>query len=42
MLYDIETWVVKGEDVQRMERAEMQMVRLMCGVKLHGGNELRN
>ena len=34
MLYGSETWALKGENVQRMERAEMQMVRLMCGVKL--------
>ena len=34
MLNGSETWAVKGENVQRMERADMQMVRLMCGVKL--------
>ena len=34
MMYGSETWAVKVENVQRMERTEMQMVRLMCGVKL--------
>jgi hypothetical protein len=33
-LYGSETWAVKVEQVQRMERTEMQMVRWMCGVKL--------
>ena len=34
MLYGSETWAVKEENVQRIERAEMQMVRSMCGVNL--------
>ena len=34
MLYGSETWAVKVEQVQRMERTEMQMVRWMCGTKL--------
>lgn len=34
LLYGSETWAVKVEQVQRMERTEMQMVRWMCGVKL--------
>jgi hypothetical protein len=34
LLYGSETWAVKVEQVQRMERTEMQMVRWMCGTKL--------
>ena len=34
LVYGSETWPVKNEDVQRMERAERMMVRWMCGVSL--------
>ena len=34
LLYGSETWPVRSEDVQRMERAERMMVRWMCGVSL--------
>jgi hypothetical protein len=33
MLYGSETWAIKEENTQGMERTEMQMVR-MCGVRL--------
>lgn len=32
MVYASETWPMKLEDQQRLERAEMMMVRWMCGV----------
>jgi hypothetical protein len=34
MTYASETWPVKMDDINRMERNEMRMVRWMCGVKL--------
>ena len=34
MIYGSETWPVKSEDTDRMERNEMKMVRWMCGVRL--------
>ena len=34
MVYGSETWPVKEEDVQRLERTERMMVRWMCGVSL--------
>jgi hypothetical protein len=34
MLYGSETWAIKEENTQRMERTEMQMVRMMCGTRL--------
>lgn len=34
MVYGSETWPVKVEDVKRLERAEMRMVRWMSGVSL--------
>jgi hypothetical protein len=34
LLYGTETWPMKLEDVQRLERAEKAMVRWMCGVSL--------
>ena len=45
MLYGSETWPVKEEDVCRLERTEMQMVRWMCNVSLSDrrpSEELRN
>ena len=33
-MYGSETWPVKVEDVQRLERTERMMVRWMCGVRL--------
>jgi len=35
MLYGSETWPVIKENEVALQRAEMRMVRLMCGVKLH-------
>ena len=32
MVYASETWAIKEEDIQRLKRAEMRMVRWMCGV----------
>lgn len=43
MMYGSETWAMKVEDMQRLERAEM-MIRWMCGVTLKdrkGSEELR-
>jgi len=34
MIYGSETWPMKVEDMQRLERAERMMVRWMCGVTL--------
>ena len=34
MVYGSETWPVKVEDMQRLERTEKAMVRRMCGVSL--------
>ena len=34
MVYGSDTWSMKVEDKQRLERAERMMVRYMCGVTL--------
>ena len=34
VLYGSETWAVKEEDLTRLERNDMRMVRWMCGVTL--------
>jgi len=34
MLHGSETWPVKNENVVALQRAEMRMVRWMCGIKL--------
>ena len=34
MVYGSETWPMKDEDMQRLERTERMMVRWMCGVRL--------
>ena len=34
LVYGSETWPVKVEDMQRLERTEKAMVRRMCGVSL--------
>jgi len=44
MLHGSETWLVRKENVVALQRAEMRMVRWMCGVKLkdrHPNKELR-
>ena len=44
MMYGSETWAMKVEDMQRLERAEKMMIRWMCGVTLKdrkGSEELR-
>ena len=33
MVYGSETWAMKAEDMQRLERTE-RMIRWMCGVRL--------
>jgi len=38
MIYGSETWAMKVEDMQRLERAEKMMIRWMCGVTLKDGN----
>ena len=45
MVYGSETWLMKVEDRQRLERTEKMMVRWMCGVTLKNritSEELRN
>lgn len=37
MMYGSETWAMKVEDMQRLERAEKMMMRWMCGVTLKDG-----
>jgi len=34
MLHGSETWPVRKENVVALQKAEMRMVRWMCGVKL--------
>ena len=34
LIYDSETWPMKVDDLQRLERTERMMVRWMCGVSL--------
>ena len=34
LIYGSETWAVRVEDMQRLERAERMMLRWMCGVSL--------
>ena len=34
MIYGNETWTVNAEQEAKLERAEMRMVRWMCGVSL--------
>jgi len=34
MLHESETWPVRKENLVTLQRAEMRMVRWMCGVKL--------
>ena len=34
MMYGSETWAVNAEQEAKLERAEMRMVRWMCGVSL--------
>ncbi len=36
-MYGSETWAMKVEDIQRLERAEKMMIRWMCGVTLKDG-----
>ena len=35
MLHGSETWPIRKENEVALQRAEMRMVRWMCGVKLH-------
>ena len=37
MLYGSETWAMKAEHERKMDRAEMRMIRWMCGVSLKEG-----
>jgi len=34
MLHESETWPVRTENVVALQRAEMRMVRWMCGIKV--------
>ncbi len=45
MVYGSETWAVKEEDLRRLERNDLMMVRWMCGTKFKdriSSVELRN
>ena len=45
MLYASETWPLKEEDIQRISRTDMQMVRWMCNISLRdrkSSEELRS
>jgi len=45
MLHGRETWPIRKENEVALQRADMRMVRLMCGVKLQDripSNGLRN
>ena len=45
MMYGSETWALKEEDIQRISRTDMQMVRWMCQVTLRdrkSSEELRD
>ena len=33
-MYGSETWAMKTDDMQRLERTQRMMIRCMCGVKL--------
>ena len=44
MVYGIDTWPMRVEELWRLERAERMMIRWMCGVTLkdrYKGEELR-
>ena len=34
MVYGSKTWALRVEDIRRLERTEMMMVKMMCGVTL--------
>ena len=34
MIYGSETWPMRAEHEAKLERAEMRMIRMMCGVSL--------
>src|SRR5260221_14224094 len=34
MIYGSKTWRMRAEDEAKLERAEMRMIRMMCGVSL--------
>jgi len=36
MLHGSETWLIRKENELALQRAEMRMVRWMCGIKLPG------
>ena len=42
LVYGSETWAMKAEDMQRLERAERMMVRWMCGKTLKAGYEVKS
>jgi len=42
MLHGSETWPVRKENVVALQRAEMRMVRWMCGVKLKDDSQVRS
>ena len=35
ILYGSETWPVKKEDIKRLERNDVRMIRLMCEISLN-------
>jgi len=42
MLHESETWPVRKENVVALQRAEMRMVRWMCGIKQKTDSEVRS
>jgi hypothetical protein len=42
MTYSTETWPMKTEDLNRLERAERMKMRHMCGVTLKTENQAKN
>ena len=42
LLHGSETWPVRKENVVALQRAEMRMVRWMCGTKLKTGSRVGN
>ena len=37
MIYRSETWAMKVEDMQRLERTEKMMIKWLCGATLQDG-----
>jgi len=42
VLHGSETWPVRKENVVALQRADMRMVRWMCGIKLKTDSQVRS